>query len=185
MSTFSPANEDPSSPPPPGGALPGVIRPADPADLPRITDIYNHEVLTGVATFDITPRGEREAEAWFAQFGTERPLLVHVSEDGTVTGFAYYLQYRPKEGYARTMESTIYIAPEFHRRGIGRALLRALIDRARAGGVRNLMAVLAGENLASEMLHRKCGYEFVGHYPEVGFKFDRWVDTRTWQKILD
>lgn len=170
--------------PDPGDSA-GFVRPAGAGDLPRIREIYNHEVLNGVATFDTEPRTAEDRAVWFRQFGPERPLLVHQSAEGEVTGFAYYLQYRPKDGYSQTMECTIYIAPEHHRRGIGRLLYGELIARARQNGVHCLMAVLAGENLGSEVLHRKCGFEFVGHYREVGFKFGRRVDTRTWQKILD
>lgn len=105
-------------------------------------------------------------------------------DDANILGFAYYLPYRAKPGYDATRETTVYVRAGIERRGVGSALYRELIRRAEAGGVHVLIAVLGGRNRASEALHRKFGFEQVGHCREVGRKFDQWVDTYTWQRIL-
>lgn len=160
------------------------IREATIDDLPDIVRIYNHAVENSVATFDVetfTPEQRRE---WFGAFGDEHPILVCESE-GRVQGYAYYLPYRPKQGYDRTKETTVYVDPKAHGEGVGTLLYEELIERARRAGVHALMAVLGGKNLASEALHRKFGFELRGSFPEVGRKFGAWVDTYTFQKILD
>jgi len=160
------------------------IRDATIDDLPDIVRIYNHAIETSVATFDTDPYTVEERKPWFAQFGTEHPLLVCEADQVGVIGFAYYLPFRPKAGYAKTKESTIYVDASSHHCGIGTALYAQLIERATKAGIHTLVAVLGGENLPSEGLHRKFGFELAGQYREVGRKFGNWVDTRTFQKIL-
>ena len=166
-----------------GGLQNLSVRDATRADLPRITAIYNHAIEQTVATFDLTPLDEPQRERWFAQFDAHHPLLVAESESH-VLGFAYFLPYRARSGYARTKEMTVYVDFDARRQGIARALYAALIDRARSNDVHVLMAVLGGENAASVALHRSLGFVEVGHYREVGYKFGEWVDTHTFQLIL-
>lgn len=159
------------------------VREAKAEDLTAIVRIYNHAIETSVATFDTEPFTVDRRHEWFAQFGRERPLLV-CEAGGAVAGFAYYLPYHAKPGYARTMETTLYVDPAYQRRGVGSALYEELIERARSAGVHVLIAVLDGENGASRAIHRKLGFEQVGYYREVGYKFGAWIDTTTFQKIL-
>jgi L-amino acid N-acyltransferase len=160
------------------------VRDATAADLRDILHIYNHAVEATVATFDVEPWREDERREWLAGFGGEHPLLV-CEVDGQVVGFAYYQPYRPRRAYAATKETTIYVDPSSQRCGVGTALYRALIERARAHGVHALVGVLGGENPGSQALHRKLGFELVGHLREVGYKFDRWVDTYVYELLLD
>lgn len=161
-----------------------IIRHATQHDLPSIVAIYNQAIETGVATFDTAPYSVEDRADWFAQFGEEHPLLVCEIKEGEIAGFAYYLPYRPKSGYARTKETTIYVAPTWHRKGVASLLYESLIERAKSRGVHALIAVLGGKNEPSERLHEKFGFRMVGHYPEVGFKFGEWVDTYSFLKIL-
>ncbi len=179
------------------------IRDARPDDLAAIIRIYNHYVESSVATFDIEPVTVEQRAEWFAQFGGEFPMLVceddadenggeageqggaaGAGDGGNILGYAYYLPYRAKPGYDKTRETTVYVRAGIERIGAGSALYTELIRRAEAGGVHVLIAVLGGSNEASEALHRKFGFEQVGHCREVGRKFDQWVDTYTWQRIL-
>lgn len=159
------------------------IREGVEADLPALTRIYNWSVENTVATFDLKPFAPEQRRAWFDQFGGEYPLLV-CEDAGRPVGYAYYLPYRSKPAYSGTKETTIYIDPEYHRKGVGSLLYEELIERARRAGVHVLIAVLGGKNLASEALHKKFGFELVGHEREVGFKFGDWVDSYTFEKIL-
>lgn len=164
------------------------VREAVSSDLPALVKIYNHAVENTVATFDLTPFTVEQRAPWFAQFGREHPLLVceDAGEAGNaVVGYAYYLPYRSKPAYARTKETTIYVDPAHHGRGVGSLLYEELVRRAAAAGVHVLLGVLGGKNVASEALHKKFGFELVGHEREVGHKFGGWVDSYTFQKILE
>jgi L-amino acid N-acyltransferase YncA len=113
------------------------------------------------------------------------PVPFFVAElEGAVVGFAYYNTYRPKHAYAKTVESTIYLSPTIHRRGVGTALYRHLIATATTAGMHAMIACIGGDNSASEALHRKCGFRHVGDLHEVGWKFDAWQDTHYFQLRL-
>jgi phosphinothricin acetyltransferase len=160
-----------------------LVRDATHADLPAIVDIYNQAIATTVATFDLEPFTVEQRVDWFMQFGAEHPLLV-CEDHGAVLGFAYYLPYRSKAAYDATKETTIYTHHAARRRGVADRLYSALIERARRAGVHALIAVLGGENPESRALHLKHGFAQVGHLRAVGRKFDAWVDTYYFEKLL-
>lgn len=155
-------------------------------DLAAIVRIYNHAIENTTTTFDTEPFDVAARRAWFEQFDAEHPLFVAVPDDDDheVLGFAHYTAYRPKPGYATTKETTIYVAPDASRRGVGSALYSVLIAHATNQGVHTLIAVLAGDNPASVALHRKHGFEPVGRLREVGRKHGAWIDTELWQRRL-
>jgi phosphinothricin acetyltransferase len=156
-----------------------VIRDATEQDLPTIKAIYDREVETGIATFDTTPPA---SEYWQAKLNSTEPgdhLLV-AELDGAVVGYAYSAMYRPRLAYARTKETSVYLAADAVGRGLGRALYDDLLTRLRADGMHVALGVIALPNEASEALHRAFGFERVGVLPEVGNKFDRWIDTAFW-----
>jgi len=161
-----------------------LVRDAGRSDLAEITRIYNEAIETSVATFDLCAFTTEQREGWFGQFGDDDPILVG-EVDGRVAGYAYYLPYRTKPAYAATKELTVYVDGAHRGRGVGVALYGELIDRARRRGVHALIAVIAGDNPASERLHRGFGFRPVGRLAEVGRKFGSWVDTTFWQRILD
>lgn len=155
------------------------MRPADPADLPRIAAIYDEQVATAVSTFDLEPQPLAYWEARLRSQEAGHHLLV-VEEDGEVLGYAYSATYRPRPAYDRTREVSVYLDADARGRGVGRALYDDLLARLRADGVHTVLAVIAQPNEASEALHRACGFERVGLLPEVGWKQERWVDTALW-----
>jgi phosphinothricin acetyltransferase len=160
-----------------------LIRPAVEADLPAVAAIYDHEVRTGVATFDLEPR---PLEAWrtVRAAATTGDHLLVAEDAGAVRGYASSGPYRPKPGYRHTRETTIYLAPEAQGRGVGRRLYDDLLDRLVADGVHLVLAAVALPNEASRSLHRACGFEEVGVMREVGRKHDRWIDVLWLQKRL-
>jgi phosphinothricin acetyltransferase len=163
---------------------PVLVRTADPADLPRIAAIYDEEVRTAISTFDLTSPG---LGYWQARLASAEPgdhLLVADSTAGEVVGYAYSSTYRPRPAYARTREVSVYLSESARGQGLGRQLYDELLDRLRADGVHQVLAVIALPNDASEALHRACGFERVGLLPEVGWKFDRWIDTALWGLTL-
>src|SRR6188472_3180918 len=108
-----------------------LVRDAVSSDLAAIVAIYNRAIETGVATFDIHTYTVEQRGPWFAQFGAEHPLLV-CEDAGAVLGYAYYTPFRPKDGYARTKEITVYVHENARRRGVASRLYEVLIERARA-----------------------------------------------------
>src|SRR4051812_46033492 len=162
---------------------PVTVRSADPADLPRIAAIYDDQVRTAISTFDLEPRPLSYWESRLASTAPGDHLLV-ADSGGGVVGYAYSSSYRPRPGYARTREVSVYLAAAARGRGLGRALYDELLERLRADGVHQVLAVIALPNDASEALHRSCGFTRVGVLPEVGWKLGRWIDTAGWGLTL-
>ena len=173
---------------PPGGTgatLPVTLRPAVPADLAAVAAIYRHHVLHGVASFEIEPPDAAEIARRFAAIVAEGLPYLVAETDGTVIGYAYAARYRERPAYRFTVEDSIYVAPGAGGRGIGRALLAALIDRCGALGYRRMIAVIGDSaNVASIGLHARLGFRVAGVLPSVGFKHGRWVDSVLMERAL-
>jgi phosphinothricin acetyltransferase len=164
--------------------VPPTLRPATGADVPAIAAIYGSAVRTSVATFDTgDPPPSYWAEKLASSAAGDRVLVA--DDGGTVLGFAYSSAFRPRPAYARTRETSIYLAPEAVGRGLGRRLYAHLLGLLREDGVHCAVAVVAQPNPASTALHEALGFELVGTLREVGRKFGRWVDTRWYQLLLD
>jgi phosphinothricin acetyltransferase len=159
------------------------IRPATGSDLPGIAAIYDAEVLGGISTFATSPPGP---DYWRARLESTAPgdhLLV--AEDGDrVLGYAYSSAYRPRDAYAHTRESSVYLAAEARGRGLGRRLYDGLLAAMRADDVRLVVAVVALPNDASRALHQACGFTSVGVLHDVGHKLGRWIDTELFELRL-
>jgi L-amino acid N-acyltransferase YncA len=167
-------------------AMPSLeIRPAATADLPSITEIYEHAVRFGTATFELIPPDLAEMTRRFDTLMADGfPYLV-AALDGHVVGYAYAGAYRPRPAYRFTVENSVYLQPAIHRRGIGRKLLERLIVESEARGHRQMIAVIGDSaNSASIGVHSICGFQMIGTHPNVGFKFGRWLDTVMMQRAL-
>ncbi len=166
--------------------MPNVeIRSATEADLPAVTDIYEHAVLHGTATFELIPPDLTEMTRRFASLmDGGYPYFVAVLE-GRVIGYAYAGPYRPRPAYRFTVENSVYLQPAIHRRGIGAQLLQRLIAECEARGYRQMIAVIGDSaNAGSIGVHSKTGFAMIGTHPNVGFKFGRWLDTVMMQRAL-
>ena len=154
-----------------------LIRIARQDDLPRLTEIYNYEVRTGVATLDLEEKTLDERQAWLEVHNTENHPL-YVSEcDGVVSGYVSLSSYREKEAYCSTVELSIYIAPEYRGMGIASALMDFILDLARKDPrTHNVVSVITAGNAASVHLHEKFGFTYCGTIPQVGTKFGRCLD---------
>jgi phosphinothricin acetyltransferase len=161
------------------------IVPAEPGDLPGVQRIYAHYVATSVATFEESAPDV----AWWAgrlqdltQAGL--PFLV-AREGGNVVGYAYASPFRPRPAYRHTVEDSVYIDPGCTGRGVGRALLAALLAGCAGAGARQVIAVIADTgDEASAALHRALGFTDAGRLAGVGRKHGRWVDTLLMQRDL-
>ena len=155
------------------------VRPATAADLPGAAAIYDEQVRTGISTFDLEPPPVSYWEHHLAS--TEPGDHFLVADDASeVVGFAYSSAYRPRPGYRLTRETSVYLSERARGQGLGRRLYDDLIDRVRA----DVLALVAVPNPASVALHESCGFEHLGTMREVGRKFDRWLDTAWYQKVL-
>jgi L-amino acid N-acyltransferase YncA len=155
-----------------------IIRPAAPADIAAISRIYAEAVLDGTATFEIEPPDEAEmARRQRTLIDKGYPYLV-AERSGAVAGYAYAGPYRDRPAYKWCVEDSIYVAPEYHRKGIGRLLLTRLVGQSKARGFRQMLAVIGDSaNTASVAVHAAGGFRLVGTFQSVGFKHGRWLDT--------
>ena len=162
-----------------------AIRPVRAADIPAITRIYAHAVETGTASFELTAPDEAEmTRRMQALLEGKFPYIV-AELDGVVVGYAYASLYRTRPAYRFTVENSVYVAPEIHRRGIGKALLIKLIEACTARGFRQMIAVIGDSNQAASIgVHKACGFEPAGNLRNIGFKFGRWLDTPLMQLAL-
>jgi L-amino acid N-acyltransferase YncA len=151
------------------------IRPATEADLAAINDIYNHYVLHSTCTYQEEPESLEDRRRWFDHHGGKHPVIV-AEADGRVVGWGSLTAYHARSAYRHTVENSVYVHHEQHRRGVGSLLLQDLIVRARSLGHRVIIAGIDGEQTASVALHTKFQFEKVGHLRQVGFKFGRWLD---------
>lgn len=163
-----------------------VLRDATPADLPEIAGLYGRECLTGTATFELVPPSLAEMTARFQAVARhDLPWLV-AEVDGRFAGYAYLSPFRPRPAYRYGVEGSIYVHEDARGHGVGRALLSALINRARARGLRHVIAAISdsASSAASIALHRALGFADAGVYRQVGWKFDRWLDVTLMQLDL-
>ena len=161
------------------------IRNARPGDIAAITGIYAHAVTHGTASFELEAPDEGEmARRQSALLARRFPYIV-AELNGAIAGYAYAGPYRDRRAYDWCIEDSIYIAPELHRRGIGRLLLMRLIAESEALGFRQMIGVIGDSaNTASVAVHAACGFRLIGAFQSIGFKHGRWLDTVLMQRAL-
>lgn len=163
-----------------------IIRAATTDDAEALAAIYGHHVLHGFGTFEEEPPSAAEMDNRRAAIAA-RGLPYLVAEDaGRVLGFAYAGPFRPRQAYRYTLEDSVYIAPDAVGRGVGKAVLSAVIAACEALGIRQLVAVIGDSgNAASIGLHRSLGFVDAGVGRSFGWKHGRWVDIVWMQKALN
>jgi phosphinothricin acetyltransferase len=161
------------------------IRPAAAGDLSAITEIYDHAVRYGTATFELIPPDLAEMTQRFGVLMEGGYPYFVAALEGRVIGYAYAGAYRPRPAYRFTVENSVYLQPAIHRRGIGLQLLQRLIEECEARGYRQMIAVIGDSaNAGSIGVHTRTGFQMIGTHPNVGFKFGRWLDTVMMQRAL-
>lgn len=162
------------------------VRDAEPADIGGITEIYNHAVVNTTAIWNDATVNLQNRVAWLEdRKRLGYPVLVAVEDDGQVIGYASFGDWRAFDGYRYTVEHSVYVRADQRGRGIGEALMRALIERARGIGKHMLVAGIEAKNIASIKLHEKVGFQDTGTLKEVGAKFGEWLDLTFMQLTLD
>lgn len=162
------------------------LRDATERDIPDMLEIYNHYVANSTVTFDEDALTLKEMRKKFAAVAElDYPWIVAVSPGRQILGYAYVMPWKPKAAYRFTVENSIYLGPASTGKGIGTALMAELLPRAKAAGVKEVIAVIADKGAdASLKLHERFGFKEIGHMGKVGFKFGRWLGTVLMQKSL-
>jgi phosphinothricin acetyltransferase len=159
-----------------------LIRPATPADVPAITAIYNHAVLTSTVSFDLEPKSLEDRARWLAERDARHPVIV--AEEGDVVGWAGLSRMSDRKAWDGTAEIAVYVDEAHRREGIGRALTQALLDQAPSLGMHVILARICTENTGSIEMMRRLGFAEAGTVHEVGYKFGRWLDVVTWEHVF-
>jgi phosphinothricin acetyltransferase len=162
-----------------------VVRAALPADVPALTDIYNHYVRTSAVTFDTTEFTVEARQEWFAHYATTGPHRLLVAVDGDdVLGHVTSSPFRSKPAYATSVETSVYLRPDAIGRGLGTLLYRGIFDALAGQDLHRAYAGVALPNDASVRLHARLGFREVGTYVEVGRKFGRYWDVLWFERAL-
>lgn len=162
-----------------------IVRASTEADVARCAEIYGHHVLHGTASFEETPPDLAEMKKRRAAvLDLGLPYIV-AEKEGRLLGYAYAGTYRPRPAYRYSVENSIYIDKDAVGLGVGKALLPPLIDLCTAAGRRQMVAIIGdSQHAASIKLHESCGFEMVGTFKSIGFKFGRWLDSVLMQRSL-
>ncbi|MFQ5478345.1 MAG: GNAT family N-acetyltransferase [Candidatus Binatia bacterium] len=167
------------------GAMEPIIRPAIRSDLSALVRIYNHYIVNTPATFDTEPYSAKEREDWWSGFRGNGPHRLFVACWGdSVVGYASSSSFRPKTAYRSSVETTVYLDPDFTGRGIGRLLYETLFDALVGEALHRAYAGIALPNEASVALHRRLGFEHIGTFREAGYKFGNYWDVAWYEKAL-
>jgi L-amino acid N-acyltransferase YncA len=160
-----------------------TLRPGQESDATGIAAILNHYIEHTTATFFTEPVTAEDRYNWITRRRPEHTLWV-ADLQGQPVGWAALSDHKPRGGYRHTVENSIYLHPAHVGRGLGRRLLNRVLEDARNAGFHLIVAGACSESQASIALHEGAGYERVGHFKEIGRKFDRWLDVIYLQKIL-
>lgn len=162
-----------------------TLRPFEWRDVSAIAAIYKHYVETSTATFDLTWPGETfmgEKFGHMVELG--HPVVIAEGAGGALLGYSYASVYRPRPAYRFTCENSVYCAPGASGKGLGTAMMTEIIRLSQAFGFKQMIAVITAEQAASIRLHEKLGFTHIGRHPQLGLKFDRWLDIVHMQKAL-
>ena len=160
------------------------IRTAVVSDLPAITRIYNHYVENSHATFDVGVFSASDRQPWFDQFDGGRYQCWVAEVAGQMLGYACSMPFKAKAAYQTSVEVSVYVAADSHRRGVGSALYQRLLPSLEAQDLHRAYAGIAQPNEPSMALHAANGFEQAAHYREVGRKFDRYWDVIWLERAL-
>jgi L-amino acid N-acyltransferase len=159
------------------------IRQATPDDLEQITEIYNDAVEKTTATFDTEPKTLEEQGTWFASHDDRHPVLV-AEQDSLILAWASLRQWSDRCAYSDTAEISLYVREEHRRKGIGKALMKEIIQEGKTAGLHTIIARIAGSNKISVDLCKSFGFQYIGTMKEVGKKFGNLLDVHLMQLIF-
>jgi phosphinothricin acetyltransferase len=162
-----------------------LIRLAAQSDLPVINDIYNYYVPRSTCTYQLEPETMENRLAWFQNHPPDKYPVVVAEISGEVVGWGALSKFRERAGYAPTVEASVYIHGDRHRRGLGRLILSDLIERAKRAGFHSMIGGTSADQTASIALQESLGFQRVACLKEVGYKFGKRLDVVFMQRMLN
>ena len=162
-----------------------AIRPYQTEDAQSILDIINYNILHSTALYDYNIRTYEQQKAILDDKLAKKFPVIVAEANGQVVGFGMYSEFRFREAYKFTVEHSVYVANDYHGKGIGNLLLAELIALAKAQKLHTMIAVIDAENQGSVSFHEKFGFKTVGIIKESGYKFNRWLHSVFMQLILE
>lgn len=162
-----------------------MIRPATLNDLEEILAIYNDAIVNTTAVYSYDVQTLEDRKAWFEQKQEDGYPVIVFEVEGHVAGFATFGPFRAWPAYKYSIEHSVYVNTDYRKQGIGRKLLQAIIDLAKAGDYKTLVAGIDAANDKSIWLHEKLGFTHSGTVRNAGYKFERWLDLAFYQLDLD
>lgn len=160
------------------------VRIVDIKDASSINDIYNHYIVNTIITFEVEPLTQQLMEERIAEISANYPYLVY-EENSNVVGYCYANSWKSRCAYSSTLETTVYVHPDYTGKGIGKALMQELIKSIEKNSAHALIAGISLPNEASIKLHEHMGFEKVAHFKQVGRKFNDWIDVGNWELMLN
>lgn len=160
-----------------------MIREANLKDAKQISEIYNYYILNSIVTFEEVKIDETEMSNRIKSVSSKFPWIVY-EENNQIQGYAYATEWKPRHAYKHSAESTVYLAPNAFKKGIGTSLYLELINKLKNMHIHSIMGGISLPNEASITLHEKLGFAKVAHFKEVGYKFEEWIDVGYWQLTL-
>lgn len=163
-----------------------MIRKACIEDIPFLQKIYNDAVLHTTATYDTSIKDYDNRLQWFKEHEAEPYILLVYELDGVVAGYASLSKYRERPAFNQSVEISVYIDEQYQNRGIGSALMQAVLDYAqKQENIHTVVSLITSDNEHSIFLHEKFGFEFCGKIKDAGYKFDKWIGLSTYQIIYN
>jgi len=159
-----------------------IIRQATIHDLVQITEIYNDAIQKTTATFDTEPKTFEEQESWFADHDARHPILI-AAQDSLTVGWASLSQWSDRCAYCDTAEISLYVKEEHQGKGIGKELMKAIIQEGQRAGLHTVIARIADGNEISIELCKSFGFQHIGTMREVGRKFGKLLNVHLMQLI--
>jgi phosphinothricin acetyltransferase len=160
-----------------------MIRGVYTKDTEAVCSIYNHYVKNTIFTFEENPVSTEEMKDRIAEATVSLPWVVW-EENGEIKGYAYASKWKTRSAYRFSVESSIYLQPDFIGKGAGRILYETLISDLRNLSLHTVIGGIALPNESSVALHEQLGFLKVAHFKEVGWKFGRWIDVGYWERLL-
>ncbi|GGA94975.1 GNAT family N-acetyltransferase [Puia dinghuensis] len=162
-----------------------IVRDASEADLPALLAIYNQVILHTTAVYTYEQQTMEARAAWYMDKIAARYPVFIAEEEGRVVGFSSYGPFRAWPAYKYTVENSVYVSEDQRGKGIGKLLIRPLIESAKSQGFHAIIAGIDAANDASLRLHASFGFQEVAHFRQVGYKFGRWLDLKFMELLLD
>lgn len=161
-----------------------MIRKVKLEDADQIAEIYNYYILNSIATFEETPISGEDIKERINTITLKYPWIVY-EDEGQVVGYAYAGEWRARNAYRFSVESSVYLKNGLEKKGIGSGLYQDLLNQLKEMNFHTVKGVLGLPNEPSIYLHEKFGFKKVAHFKDAGFKFGKWVDVGYWQLIID